>query len=289
MRVVLCSNHRSGRGLAAPELEDLIRHAGHTLVQSVDVQATTVSAIDPAAEVAVAAGGDGTVASMARRLAGTGLPLAILPLGTANNIARSLGIEGSVTDLVHGWHRARGKPVDVGTILSAQGEKLFLEGVGGGLIPAVIDSMRSESAATQAVAIRLAKANNRYRELLPGLKASHWTVIADDERIEGRMVLVEVLNTDWLGPNLKLSREVSPFDGLLSVVVVREEQREELSAFLHAHDAGATVAFTWPVVHARTVKLLPSADVHVDDTVHSRDAFGHMEMQTRPGALVVLT
>lgn len=41
---------------------------------------------------AVAAGGDGTVGAVATHAASAGLPLGILPLGTANDVARALGI-----------------------------------------------------------------------------------------------------------------------------------------------------------------------------------------------------
>lgn len=40
----------------------------------------------------VAAGGDGTIGAVATQLAGTDLPLGILPMGTSNDVARSLGI-----------------------------------------------------------------------------------------------------------------------------------------------------------------------------------------------------
>jgi diacylglycerol kinase family enzyme len=41
---------------------------------------------------AVAAGGDGTIGTVASHVAGTDLPLGILPLGTANDVARSLEV-----------------------------------------------------------------------------------------------------------------------------------------------------------------------------------------------------
>src|SRR3712207_3950820 len=50
--------------------------------------------------VVVAAGGDGTVGAVAELLAGTDGVLGILPLGTNNNVARSLGIPSRVEDAV---------------------------------------------------------------------------------------------------------------------------------------------------------------------------------------------
>jgi diacylglycerol kinase (ATP) len=44
----------------------------------------------------IVAGGDGTLNAALQGLAGTGLPLAVLPLGTANNLARTLGIPSSL-------------------------------------------------------------------------------------------------------------------------------------------------------------------------------------------------
>jgi diacylglycerol kinase (ATP) len=44
----------------------------------------------------IVAGGDGTLNTALQWLAGTGLPLGVLPLGTANNLARTLGIPASL-------------------------------------------------------------------------------------------------------------------------------------------------------------------------------------------------
>ena len=60
-------------------------------------------------EIIIAAGGDGTVNAVANGLAGTGLPLGILPLGTANDLAREVGIprdlRAAARLLVHGIAR----------------------------------------------------------------------------------------------------------------------------------------------------------------------------------------
>jgi len=50
------------------------------------------AAVAAGASLIFAAGGDGTVRACAQALAGTGVPLAILPMGTANLAARALGV-----------------------------------------------------------------------------------------------------------------------------------------------------------------------------------------------------
>jgi len=49
-------------------------------------------AVQEGYDLVIAAGGDGTVSAVAQGLFGTGVPLGIVPIGTYNNIARSLGI-----------------------------------------------------------------------------------------------------------------------------------------------------------------------------------------------------
>src|SRR5262245_4822879 len=106
MRISLIHNQASGRRVALPSLRALIEREGHELVRVVDHSADASRAADPPAELVVAAGGDGTVADAIRATAGSDLPLAVLPLGTANNIAFALGASGPIEDQVRSWHTA---------------------------------------------------------------------------------------------------------------------------------------------------------------------------------------
>ena len=86
------------------------------------------------AEFVVVAGGDGTVGKVARRLIGTDVPIAILPLGTANNSSKTLGIADlPVTRLISSWNSARRVKFDAGVAVGPWGDRHFIEGIGAGV------------------------------------------------------------------------------------------------------------------------------------------------------------
>jgi diacylglycerol kinase family enzyme len=63
-------------------------------------------------------------------LAGRRIPIAILPLGTANNIAKTLGIRGSAEQLIAAIPTAVRRAFDLGVIGGPGLDARFLEGVG---------------------------------------------------------------------------------------------------------------------------------------------------------------
>lgn len=71
-------------------------------------------ALAAGADRVLAAGGDGTVREVAGVLAGTGVPLGIVPVGTANLFALNLGLRGSLESLVHAAVSGPVRYVDVG-------------------------------------------------------------------------------------------------------------------------------------------------------------------------------
>ena len=88
---------RDDAGLQPPAGDE--QHAGEDLVErleAVGYEARLVSdrkkldrQLEDPGELVVVAGGDGSVKAVALALAGRGIPMAILPMGTANNIAKS--------------------------------------------------------------------------------------------------------------------------------------------------------------------------------------------------------
>lgn len=97
-KVIVIHSPHSGRAAELPQALTLLRQAGVTIV---DVQAiATLDGLpeqgthwkESGIDVVVAAGGDGLVGSVTAHLVASGLPLGILPLGTANDVARSVGL-----------------------------------------------------------------------------------------------------------------------------------------------------------------------------------------------------
>jgi len=97
---VLVYNPTAGQRDRRPEMDALIgrmRAEGITLVNAPTIGPGHATAIVRAflplkPDVIAACGGDGTISEVARGLSGTGIPLAVLPGGTSNVLARELGI-----------------------------------------------------------------------------------------------------------------------------------------------------------------------------------------------------
>lgn len=240
-------------------------------------------------DLVVAAGGDGTVRRAANAIAGLGIPLAILPLGTANNIARSIGIDDPIPQLIHDWGSARRYPFDLGVVRGAWGESRFLEGTGGGLIPAGIGALKAELNESRADAdSKLARALRGYREALSLLQPCRWALTVDDTRLEDDFLLVEVLNIRSVGANLVLAPDADPSDGYLSVVTATEEHRNTIAEYLQHRIEGKDCRLSLPTRSARRIEIHGLNIMHVDDQLVRWPAIEAVSATIEAGALEVL-
>ena len=86
----------------------------------------------------IVGGGDGTVASVAGLLAGTGLAMGILPLGTMNLMAKAIGMSGDLAEALEQLQRAETRNVDA----ARAGGRLFLHHVSFGIQPRMVADPR---------------------------------------------------------------------------------------------------------------------------------------------------
>ena len=70
--------------------------------------------------------------------------MAILPMGTANNIAKSLGGLGVVDELIAGWRGAERQRLRVGSVTSRRGTMRFVESAGVGLFTELVTRGQEE-------------------------------------------------------------------------------------------------------------------------------------------------
>ena len=86
----------------------------------------------------VVASDDGMVGYVFTHLSDRSVPIGVLPLGAANNIARSLGIAGTPQELAEQWRMNNVRPFNLIAVDGRKDEYLCAEGFGVGLIPALI-------------------------------------------------------------------------------------------------------------------------------------------------------
>ncbi len=232
MRVTLVHNTNAGRGdLSHEALVSLLQDAGHKVDDVPQLHASMRSK----AEVIIAAGGDGTALSVARRLVNSSIPMVLLPLGTANNFGRALGMTSSVDHLLSVLANPLERSIDLGMVSSKTwGERYFCESAGvGWFCDALHDTLEEEDKAVE-------KARQKLAEYLEDYQPRRWDLAIDGKDASGEYVLIEMLNAGALGPNLLLGSEANPTDGLLEVVRATASDRSVLLEYLAALRRGET-------------------------------------------------
>lgn len=122
-RTLLVSSPNAGNATRAGQLTTQLERLGITVARQVLVDELDhlppqgLGWRDQGYDLVVAAGGDGTVGAVATHLTGSELPLAILPLGTANDVARSLYLPMDISEACVAIAGAIPMDIDVGQVM----------------------------------------------------------------------------------------------------------------------------------------------------------------------------
>jgi diacylglycerol kinase family enzyme len=271
MRVTLLHNPTAGDDDQPDEtaLQALVRAAGHEVRYQPCVDETWTAVLDEPADLVAVAGGDGTVGRVAKKLIGRDIPVAPLPLGTANNIAKTLGLTDlALADIVAGWRHARRVTFDVGIAKGPWGSRYFMEAFGVGLFACTIP-VADESTALKSITNadeKVAHALGMLRERLAQCPPHALDLKLDGVDASGEYVLLETMNMAFVGPNLYLAPGIDPNDGRLDVVVVTSAEREKLHDSLATWQQGELEHPRLTRHRAQRVELEWSGfEVHFDD------------------------
>jgi diacylglycerol kinase (ATP) len=300
MRITLLHNPEAGNiDHSRQELMTLLAEAGHEATYQSTKEDDYEEALMRPADLVIAAGGDGTVGRVARRLLGRRLPLAVIPLGTANNLARALGFRGAPGDLVPRLTNGRRRKFDVGVAKGPWGERHFFEGAGAGFLPDYLRALKENPGAKPAKSSskkrEMARHVSLLRRLLPNYAARDWQINLDDEDLSGRYILLEAMNIQSVGPLLTLAARAETCDGQLDFVAVRESDRAVFVDYLKARRGGEQIDFPLPARRFLHLRLVwEQSTLHFDDKLwpweNEQPAVrSEIEITVAPSALEILT
>jgi YegS/Rv2252/BmrU family lipid kinase len=185
------------------------------------------AAVAAGARMVVAAGGDGTVRACAQALAGTEVPLGIVPLGTANLAARALGIPSGVGGSLataFGGHERRIDLAVAGTAAGAAGAGAT--GGAGGLTFAAMAGIGLDAEVVAATPRPLKRRAGWLAYAATGIahlpgRGERFTVrLDDDEPLARQARCVVVGNAGLLPGGFTLLPQARLDDGLLDVGIL---------------------------------------------------------------------
>lgn len=284
----LIHNPTAGEGRSTrKDLERILADAGFQ-VRYQSSKTEWRKAVDAAKDLIVVAGGDGTVAKVFRRLCGRETPVAVLPMGTANNLARSLGLLGDARDLAASWDLDNPQPFDVCSAVRAGGKRdvPFVEACGGGLFATAIARGPHEvEQPGRLVGSEIDRALTSLVRIVDEARPGRWRVEIDGDDHSGDYIAVEAMNIRLTGPGIPLAPGSDPSDGALDVALVRPADRAMLRDYLerrlthHEH-----VPPNIDVIRGeRIVIKSPNPTVRIDDELVK--VRGALEMTVRRGAV----
>ena len=268
MRAGVIANPASGRDTGG-------RHAGRVKaclegrgVASLDLTGATAadsaqSARDAARlgliDLLLAVGGDGTVHAAVDALAGTGVPLGIVAVGSGNDIAREFDLpirrpEESTALALDLFASCDSRPVDAMEVSSRGVAHRALAVVSAGIDAAI--NLRTNSLAWPPGTLRYVRGA---LATLRGFSPYGVRVEVDGRAAAGLATLVAVANTKYFGGGMNIAPPADPGDGLLDVVVAKDLSTVQILALLPRLYSGGHVAH--PNVHVLRGRRIRICDV----------------------------
>lgn len=246
------------------------------------------TALDVGVDAVAVAGGDGTVHLAIQEVAGTGVPLGIVPVGTGNDFAATLGLREldvvAAADVIAAGDTRR---IDLARVTRDGGSTTFF----GSVLASGFDSRVND----RANAMRWPRGGSRYNIAiliefltLSGIPYDVEFELADGtrDRIRGDLVMATVGNGRTYGGGIPIAPDADPADGLLDLVLVRPAGRLRLLRLLpHVYRGTHGTVPEVSIQRVRAVRLsAPGVTAYADG-----DPIGALPLaiDVAPGALSV--
>lgn len=236
-------------------------------------------------KIVIAMGGDGTIEAVMRGMISGKARLGIIPAGSENNIAMSLGIPQNLEEACTLIASDSMVKMDMGQVTTRKGKKfVFFEMATVGLSAAVYPD------ANKLASGKLSKLKDAATTLLHQETKPVFSLTMNDEsKVEVETMLVMVSNTPVFGKKFLVAQNASLQDGLLDISVYPDFGKIELLSYYAAIMNGG-YSGDGKVQHYQArklkVKTSPRLEVMADGVALGK---GTVTIKVRPGALRVIT
>jgi diacylglycerol kinase (ATP) len=237
-RVTLLTNPASGHGNAPHAAERAVarfQQRGVDVVEIVGTDAAHASrlvqeALAHGTDALVVAGGDGVISLALQSLAGTDIPLGVIPAGTGNDHAREFGLPTgapeAAADVIAGGHT---ETIDLGRITAGNGTPKWF----GTVVAAGFDSLVSD----RANRMRWPHGRMRYNVAmvaeLSRLRLLPFRLSFDGgDEVRRDLTFVAIGNTRSYGGGMLICPGADHADGKLDVTMVASASRSRLIRLL---------------------------------------------------------
>lgn len=246
MQATLIYNQQAGSAskLTADEILEALRQVGHDAIYTpTSTEEELDDVLANAKELVVVAGGDGSLRAVATRLLRRDICILPLPMGTANNIGRLLGLSEKPLEIIAGLADAIQRDMDMGRVVTPDGEEYFLEAMGIGMFADVMKNYKPEEGKS------LARGISTILETMNDYQPKYFHINVDGNDLSGHYLMCQVMNTPTLSFRVTLAPDAKPDDGLFDLVLVHANQRESYLNFMRGILTG-------------TVENLPDVSIH---------------------------
>lgn len=284
MAVVAHSGKSLGGGLS--QLREVLRARGVVdplwmeIAKGRQATACAREAVEHGADLVLVWGGDGTVQRCIDVLAGTGTPLAIFPAGTANLLARNLGLPDDIDEVVDAALSGETRTIDTGTM---NGEH-FAVMAGAGLDALMIDEADAG----------LKDRFGRLAYLWTGARNLKASPVRATVTLEGRaffrgeITCILFGNVSEIGAGIRVFDGARPDDGVLEFGVVSAKSRWAWARTLARAAAGRAERSPFvTMARGRSVRVDFDLPILYEVDGGSRKETRRLKVKVRPGSTIV--
>ncbi len=237
-----------------------------------DAQRFASAAVSAGHELVVAWGGDGTVNGVGAALAGTAVPMAIIPGGSGNGLARDLGVPLDAPSAFELAGRGTTRLIDAGELDGS----LFFNVAGIGLDASIADRMAAPGARRGLLGYVIATFSE-----LPAYRPRDYTIAfpgGEAEPISSPALFVALANSRQYGNGAQIAPHALLDDGKLDIVVVRPLSLAGVASRIPAFFNGTLKADD-------KVLMRTAAEAEISS---DRDIWFHVDGEPRRGASIVV-